>query len=140
MLSVTLGCYYNLLIGLCHKKNIEYIEQLCSPPPLPPPSPTKTKPISPTAPPFSAFSPYVFAFTFPITSCITTPFSPNFSRIALLPSSPSSPPLLTSSHRMSSCHVSLSSELSTRHVISSCRIVMSYCHTYIYKLNTISFG
>ena len=51
--SVTLACYSNLLIGLCHKKNVIYFGVECCPYPIDTQRLTKTQNENATAPSFN---------------------------------------------------------------------------------------
>ena len=94
---------------------------------------------------FKSLSPHISSSIYVISSCqyvispkhFTYCYSPHpLPPLLLIPSLshlyPPLPPSLTSSHRMSSCHDYMS--------VSYCHIHMSLCHTYIYKLNTTTFG
>ena len=109
-----------LVMGLMSLKKYCKIWGGVLPPPYThPPPEAKTQPFSPTAPSFSAFHSYVFAFTFHISSRITPPSHPDISRIHLIPVSTSS---IICHHVMSISHT---------YVSVSCHCVMSSCHVIL---------
>ena len=116
-------------------KSIVNIERLCCPYSPGYQRVTKTQSVYPTAPSFPSIPPKFLPF--PFSSSFPSPQEthPDISHFT--------PPLPPPSHLVSS-YVIMSCQsvirMSMCHVISSCLIVMSYCHTYTYKLNTISFG
>ena len=132
MLSVTLGCYYNLLIGLCHKKSIVNIGRLyIAPSPAHKPN-TKTQTDLPTAPqpPCIVFNVFTFTFYHIIPPQPLLPKLFSVEHFTYCPAPPPLPPplsprLIVCHHVMSVCH------LNCHHVMPSSHVVLS-CHYVIY--------
>ena len=116
-------------------KSIVNIERLCCPYSPGYQRVIKTQSVYPTAPSFPSIPPKFLPFPFGSSFSSPQETHPDIS--------PFTSPLLTSSRRMSSCHVSLSyvchcvmslclchTVIHTCHLVT-CQLVMTYCHIYI---------